>query len=43
MYLALNVGTKNFHYTSNSWGIFNEFTFSLDKNPKGAYEGPGVF
>jgi hypothetical protein len=25
---ALKRGTKNFHYTSNSCGIFSEFTFS---------------
>ena len=43
MHLALKKGTKNFHYTSNSWGIFSEFTFSLDKNPNGGYEGPGIF
>jgi hypothetical protein len=33
---------KNFHYTSNSLEIFSEFTFSLDKNPSGEYEGPGI-
>jgi hypothetical protein len=33
MHLALEKGTKNFHYTSNSWRIFCEFTLSLDKIP----------
>jgi hypothetical protein len=42
MHLALKKGTNFFHYTSNSWGIFNEFTFSLDKNPNNEYEGPDV-
>jgi hypothetical protein len=42
MHLALKKGTKNFHYTSNSWGIFSELTFSLDKNPNDGYEGPRV-
>ena len=35
-------GYKNFYYTSNSWGISSEFTFSLDKIPNGGYEGHGV-
>jgi hypothetical protein len=39
MHLALKKGTRIFLYTSNSWGIFSEFTFSLDKNPNGGYEG----
>jgi hypothetical protein len=43
MHLALKKGAKIFHYTSNSCGIFSEFNFSLDKNPNGGYEGPGVF
>jgi hypothetical protein len=42
MHLALKKSTKNFHYTSNSRGIFSEFTFSLDKNSNGGYEGPCV-
>jgi hypothetical protein len=41
MHLALKKGIKKFHYTSNSWRIFREFTFLLDKNPNGGYEGPG--
>jgi hypothetical protein len=28
MHPALKKGTKNFHYTSNSCGIFGDFTFS---------------
>jgi hypothetical protein len=28
MHLALKKGTKNFHYTSTSCGIFYDFTFS---------------
>jgi hypothetical protein len=43
MHLVLNKGIKKFHYISNSWGFFSEFTFSLDKNPNGSYEGPSVF
>jgi hypothetical protein len=42
MHLAMKKGTKIFHYTSNSWGISSEFTFSLDKNPNDGYEGPSV-
>jgi hypothetical protein len=42
MHLVLKKGTKNFHYTSKSWGIFCEFTFTLDKNSNCGYEGPGV-
>jgi hypothetical protein len=42
MHLTLKKDTKNFHYTSNSWGIFSEFNFSLNKNPNGWYEGLGV-
>jgi hypothetical protein len=42
MHLALKKGTKNFYYTSNSWGIFSEFKFSLNKNPNSGYEGPSV-
>jgi hypothetical protein len=30
MHLALKKGTKDFHYTSNSLGIFGEFSFSVD-------------
>jgi hypothetical protein len=33
MHLPLKKGTKNFHYTSNSWGIFREFNFRLNKIP----------
>jgi hypothetical protein len=43
MYLALKKGTKIFHYISDFWGIFSEFTFSFFKNPNGQYEGGGVF
>jgi hypothetical protein len=42
MHLALKKGTIFFHFTSNSWGIFSEFTFSLDKNPNGWYEGHAI-
>jgi hypothetical protein len=42
MHLALKNGTKHFNYTRNSWGIFGEFTFLLDKNPRNEYGGPGV-
>jgi hypothetical protein len=42
MHLALKKGTKTFHYTSNSWGISSGFTFSLEKNPNGGYEGSSV-
>jgi hypothetical protein len=42
MNLALKNGTKNFHYTSNSWETFIEFMFSLDKNSNGGYEVPGT-
>jgi hypothetical protein len=42
MHLTLKKGTKLFHHTSNSWGIFSEFTFSSDKNPNGGYEGPSI-
>jgi hypothetical protein len=31
--LIVKEGTKNSHYTSNSWGIFSEFIFVLDKKP----------
>jgi hypothetical protein len=30
---ALKRGTKKFHYTRNSWGIFSEFTFHETKIP----------
>jgi hypothetical protein len=40
---ALKKGTKNFHYTSNPWGNFSEFTFSWNENPNGGYEGLGIF
>jgi hypothetical protein len=33
MHPALKKGTKNFHYTSNSCGIFCDFTFSPTKIP----------
>ena len=42
MRLALMKGTKNFHYTSNSWGIISEFNFLFKKNSNGEYEGFGV-
>jgi hypothetical protein len=42
MHLALKKGTKHSYYTSNSWGIFSEFTFSLDKNPNNWYEGTAI-
>jgi hypothetical protein len=42
MHLALKKGSNSFHCTSNSWGIFSDFTFSWNKNPNGAYEGLGV-
>jgi hypothetical protein len=42
MHLVLKKGTKNFHYTNNSWGILNDFTFSWNKNPNSGYEGVGV-
>jgi hypothetical protein len=42
MHPALTKGTKNFHYTSNSCGIFCDFTFSSNLNSNGGYEGPGV-
>jgi hypothetical protein len=42
MHLALKKDTKKFHYISNSWGIFSEFTFSVDKNSNNGYEGLGV-
>jgi hypothetical protein len=42
MHLALKKGTNFFHYTNDSWGIFSELTFTLDKNPNGGYEGLGV-
>jgi hypothetical protein len=38
---ALKRGTKNFHNTSKSCGIFSELIFSWNKNPNGRYEGPG--
>jgi hypothetical protein len=43
MYHALKKGTKKFYYVSNSWGTFSEFTFVLDKNQNGWYEGCGIF
>jgi hypothetical protein len=42
MHLALKKGTKIFYYTSNSWGIFSEFTILVDKNPNSGYEGPSA-
>jgi hypothetical protein len=39
MQLALKKGTTISHYTSNSWGIFSEFTFLWNKNSNGGYEG----
>jgi hypothetical protein len=42
MHLALKKGTKTFRYTSNSCGIFSAFSFLLDWNSNGGYEGPGV-
>jgi hypothetical protein len=42
MLLVLKKGTKISHSTSNSWGIFSEFTFSLVKNSNGGYKSPIV-
>jgi hypothetical protein len=42
MHSALMKGTKDFHYTSNSCGIFCDLNFSSNKNPNGRYEGLGV-
>jgi hypothetical protein len=42
MHPALKKGTKNFHNTSKSWGIFSDLNSSWNKNPNGRYEGPGV-
>ena len=42
IHLAMKKGTKNFHYTSNSWGISSDFTFSWNKNSNGGYEGPSL-
>jgi hypothetical protein len=42
MHPALKKGTKNFHNTSKSWGIFCDFNFSWTKNPNSRYEGLGV-
>jgi hypothetical protein len=39
---CIEEGYKKIHYTSNSWGIFSEFTFSLDKNPNNGYKGFGI-
>jgi hypothetical protein len=33
MHLVLKKGTKNFHYTSNSWGIFSVFSFLWNEIP----------
>jgi hypothetical protein len=33
MHLALKKGTKHFHYTSNSQGIFTDSLFHKTKNP----------
>jgi hypothetical protein len=41
MHLALKKGIEIFHYTSNSWGFFCEFSFSVDKNSNNGYEGLG--
>jgi hypothetical protein len=41
MHPALKKDTNFFYYTSNSWGIFSEFTI-LDKNPNDGYEGHGI-
>jgi hypothetical protein len=35
-------GYKIFHHTSNSQGIFSDFTSSLNKNSNSGYEGLGV-
>jgi hypothetical protein len=32
MHPALKKGTKKFHHTSNSCGIFSDFTFSRNKS-----------
>ena len=42
MHLALKKGTKDFHYMSNFGRIFSEFSFSLEKNSNGEYEGLGI-
>jgi hypothetical protein len=42
MHPALKKGTKNFHNTSRSWGIFSDLNFSWNENSNGRYEGPGV-
>jgi hypothetical protein len=42
MHLGLKNGIKIVHYTSNSWGIFGEFTISLFKNPNSKYGGPNA-
>jgi hypothetical protein len=42
MHLALKKGTKKFHYTNNSWGIFSEFPILAYEKPNSRYEGPGV-
>jgi hypothetical protein len=42
MHPALMKGMKIVHYTSNSWRIFGEFTFSLNKNSNGKYKNPSI-
>ena len=42
MHLAVKKDRNFFHYTSNSWGVFSEFTFQLDKNPNSGYKGLDV-
>jgi hypothetical protein len=39
---ALKRGTKNFHYTSKTCGIFSDLNFPRNENPNGGYEGLGV-
>jgi hypothetical protein len=43
MHPALKKGTKKFHNTSKSSGIFSDLIFSWNKNPNRKYEGPSVF
>jgi hypothetical protein len=38
MHRALKKGTKNFHNTSKSWGIFSDPNSSWNKNPNSRYE-----
>jgi hypothetical protein len=38
MHPALWKGTRKFHYTSNSYGIFCDLNFSSNKNSNGRYD-----